>query len=142
MKLCPARDLRGVAAPCSTPTPHPSPSQLRINSTNVKTIRLNCDCTVSCRTPLPMPPFGCAVARATGERRMRRMLLCIPGSRARLGAPAAGVALTPSSPEPPVLPPKPRPTAALGDRWLQLRVLGQLPSNVQQCQIHLQEVRP
>lgn len=66
----------------------------------MKTIRLNCNRIISCRIPLPLPPCGCAVARATRARSM--LLCCRLHPREPCQHPAAGMGLTPSSP---VLPP-------------------------------------
>lgn len=137
MKPCPPRHLRGVPVHCPTPnapiTP-PLPSQLKINSNNVKTIPLNCSCIISCRCRC-QSAVQCAVARVT-----RRMLLCChshPREPCQARAPAAGLALTPSSPgaaspwqaAPPALHSHSCTAGTDG-----CRVLEQLPSNVQHRQ--------
>lgn len=63
----------------------------------MKTIPLNCNCIISCRIPLPVL-FECAVARATGAK---RMLLCChlhPREPCQPRSCPAGMGLTPSSP--------------------------------------------
>lgn len=102
MKLCPPRHLREVAAHCSTPNAHPSPLAFPPSSTLIPTTWRQFDLIAAASSPAGSRCHSCRLNVQLPGQRVRGGCFCaatrILGSRANLGAPAAGLGLTPSSP--------------------------------------------